>query len=393
MNIRSRRWLVGVVLAAFFAGIAFSGGVLFASSHSKWMNPVLAALNQPSASQSDTTSDSGTQGLGLGADTIANMVASAGPAVVRIDTTATTQVQNPFFNDPFFQQFFGQNAQPQTQTQQALGSGFLISADGYLLTNQHVIDGAQTIKVTMMGQAQSVDAQVVGSDKDLDLAVLKINAGSNLPYLKLGNSDKIRLGDWAIAIGNPYGLDHTVTVGVISAKGRSMTIESRSYRNLLQTDASINPGNSGGPLLDLAGEVIGINTAVNEDAQGIGFAIPSNTVQDVLTDLMKGEHIPHPWLGVEIADVTPDVATAYGYSGTTGVVVRSVVNGGPAESAGLQEGDIITGWSGATVADTSDLLQKVQQAGVGAKVSLAIWRSKQSISVSVTLADRPESSS
>ena len=372
------------------AGIAFSGGVLFASSHNKWMSPVLAALNQPSAS-SDTTS--GSAAPGVGPSTIADMVASAGPAVVRIDTTATTQVQNPLFSDPFFRQFFGQNTQPQTQTQQALGSGFLISADGYLLTNQHVIDGAQTIKVTMMGQSQAVDAQVVGSDKDLDLAVLKINAGGSLPYLKLGDSDQIRLGDWAIAIGNPYGLDHTVTVGVISAKGRSMTIESRSYRNLLQTDASINPGNSGGPLLDLAGEVIGIDTAVNEQAQGIGFAIPSNTVQDVLTDLMKGEHIAHPWLGVEIQDVTQDVATAYGYSGATGVVVRSVISGGPAESAGLQEGDIITGWNGATVADTNDLLQKVQTAGVGAKIDLTIWRDKQSITAKVTLADRPDSAS
>ncbi len=235
--------------------------------------------------------------------------------------------------------------------------------------------------------------QVVGSDKDLDLAVLKINDGSNLPYLKLGDSDQIRVGDWAIAIGNPYGLDHTVTVGVISAKGRPMTIEQRNYRNLLQTDASINPGNSGGPLLDLAGEVVGINTAVNEQAQGIGFAIPSSTVEGVLSDLMKGEHISHPWLGVEISDVTQDVASAYGYNGTSGVVVRAVVSGGPADQAGLQEGDIITGWNGVSLADTNDLLQKVQQAGVGAKVELTIWRDKQSISVSVTLADQPSSAS
>jgi Do/DeqQ family serine protease len=389
MDIKSRRWLIGVVLAAFFAGIAFSGGVLFASGHSKWMNPVLAALNQSPAS---TDTASGSTMPGVGPSTIADMVAGAGPAVVRIDTTATTQVQNPFFNDPFFRQFFGQDySQPQTQMQQALGSGFLISADGYLLTNQHVIDGAQTIEVTIMGQSKPVAAQVVGSDKDLDLAVLKINDGSNLPYLKLGDSDKIRLGDWAIAIGNPYGLDHTVTVGVISAKGRSMTIESRSYRNLLQTDASINPGNSGGPLLDLAGEVIGINTAVNQQAQGIGFAIPSNTVNDVLNDLMKGAHISHPWLGVEISNVTQDVATAYGYNGTSGVVVRSVISGGPADKAGLQDGDIITGWNGASVADTNDLLQKVQQAGVGAKINLTIWRDKQSVTASVTLVDQPSS--
>ncbi len=389
MDTRNRRWLIGVILAAFFAGIAFSGGVLFASSHSKWMNPVMAALNQSPASQSDT--DSGSPAPGVGSSTIADMVASAGPAVVRINTTATTQVQNPLFSDPFFQQFFGQNSQPQTETQQALGSGFLISADGYLLTNEHVIDGAQTIEVTIMGQSKSVAAQVVGSDKDLDLAVLKINDGSNLPYLKLGDSDNTRLGDWAVAIGNPYGLDHTVTVGVISAKGRSMIIEGRNYRNLLQTDASINPGNSGGPLLDLAGDVIGINTAVNEQAQGIGFAIPSNTVNDVLADLLKGVQIPHPWLGVEITDVTQDVATAYGYSGTSGVVVRSVISGGPAAAAGLQEGNIITDWNGTSVADTNDLLQKVQQAGVGAKINLTIWRDKQSVTASVALANQPTS--
>jgi Do/DeqQ family serine protease len=390
MNTNSKRWLVGVILAAFFAGIVFSGGVLFASVHNKWMNPVLAQLNPSQVSQGDSASG---PMPGVGPDTIADMVANAGPAVVRIDTTVTTQVDNPFFNDPFFRQFFGQDSnQPQTQTQQALGSGFLISADGYLLTNEHVIDGAQTIKVTIMGKSQPVDAKVVGSDKDLDLAVLKINDGGNLPYLKLGDSDKIRLGDWAIAIGNPYGLDHTVTVGVISAKGRSMTIEGRSYRNLLQTDASINPGNSGGPLLDLAGDVIGINTAVNEQAQGIGFAIPSNTVEDVLNDLMKGEPIAHPWLGVEIEDMSQDVASASGYSGTSGVIIREVVSGGPADLAGIQEGDIITGWNGATVVDTNDLLQKVQQAGVGAKVVLTIWRDNKTINVNVALADRPSTS-
>jgi Do/DeqQ family serine protease len=357
------------------------------------MKPVLAALNSPQTTQSDTASG---VAPGVGSSTIADTVANAGPAVVRIDTTTTTTTQedNPLFNDPFFRQFFGQDyTQPETRTQQALGSGFLISADGYLLTNEHVIDGAQQIQVTIMGNSKPLDATVVGSDKELDLAVLKIDDGSDLPYLKLGDSDKIRAGDWVIAIGNPYGLDHTVTVGVISAKGRPMTIENRNYRNLLQTDASINPGNSGGPLLDLAGEVVGINTAVSEQAQGIGFAIPSSTVDEVLSDLMKGEHVSHPWLGVEIQDVTQDVANAYGYNGTNGVVVRAVVNGGPSSSAGIQEGDIITGWNGAPVADTDDLLQKVSQAGVGTKVELTIWRDKQQVELSVTLADRPDSAS
>jgi S1-C subfamily serine protease len=233
-----------------------------------------------------TSQDSGMPGLGP--DTIADTVAAAGPAVVKIETEVTTQVDNPFFDDPLFQQFFGQDSsQPQTEVEQGLGSGFLISPDGYLLTNEHVIDGATSIMVTIAGQSQPVSGQVVGSDKDLDLAVLKVNAGSDLPYLKFGDSDNSRVGDWAIAIGNPYGLDNTVTVGVISAKGRPVTVQNHDYPNLLQTDASINPGNSGGPLLDLNGDVIGINTAVDEQAQGIGFAIPSNTAKNLIDSVNK----------------------------------------------------------------------------------------------------------
>jgi S1-C subfamily serine protease len=210
--------------------------------------------------------------------------------VVEIQTEVTTEVDNPLFDNPFFQQFFGQDfSQSQTEVQQGLGSGFLISSDGYLLTNEHVIDGATSIMVTIIGQPNPVSAQVVGSDQALDLAVLKVNAGSNLPYLKLGDSDNTRVGSWAIAIGNPYGLDNTVTVGVISAKGRPITVQDHDYPNLLQTDASINPGNSGGPLLDLNGNVIGINTAVDEQAQGIGFAIPSNTAKDALNSLMNNQ--------------------------------------------------------------------------------------------------------
>jgi S1-C subfamily serine protease len=224
----------------------------------------------------------------IGANTIPDIVAAASPAVVKIETQTTTEVENPFFNDPFFRQFFGQGAfPPQYEVQKGLGSGILISANGYLLTNEHVIDGAQQIQITITGQPQPVPAQVIKSDQDLDLAVLKVNAGTNLPYLKLGDSDQTRVGSWAIAIGNPYGLDHTVTVGVISAKGRPITVQDHNYPNLLQTDASINPGNSGGPLIDLNGEVIGINTAVDTAAQGIGFAIPSNTAAAYLGSLIQ----------------------------------------------------------------------------------------------------------
>ncbi len=383
MNSKRNRIIVGIILAAFLAGIAFAGGIVFASGHN-WLNPVLAALNTPQA-----TDTAKSLLPGVGPNTIADIVSNTGPSVVKIVTTQTTQVDNPFLSDPFFRQFFGQNYdQPQTQVQEALGSGFLISADGYLLTNEHVIEGAQKIQVTIMGKSKPVSARVVGSDRDLDLAVLKVDTGGTLPYLQLGNSDQTRVGNWVIAIGNPYGLDHTVTVGVISAKGRPIKVEDRSYRNLLQTDASINPGNSGGPLLDLSGAVIGINTAVSAQAQGIGFAIPSNTVKDVLNQLMNNGKVSRAWLGVEIQDVTSDIATAYGYNDTNGVVVRAVVGGGPASSAGLQEGDIITAWNGAAVSNTDDLLQKIQDAGVGAKIELTIWRDRQQTKATVTLAER-----
>jgi Do/DeqQ family serine protease len=315
-----------------------------------------------------------------------------GPAVVKIETTVTTRGRtvDPFFNDPFFREFFGrQFLPPEARVRQELGSGVIISQDGYILTNEHVIGDAQEIQVTIVGRSKPVRARVVGADHDLDLAVLKVDAGSNLPTLKLGNSDQVAVGEWVIAIGNPYGLDHTVTVGVISAKGRPITVEDRSYRNLLQTDASINPGNSGGPLLTLQGEVIGINTAVSTQAQGIGFAIPSNTVKGVLEDLIKKGKVSRGWLGVEIQDVTPAIADYFGLSRLEGVLIRNVVSGGPAARSGLRSGDIVLAWNGNKIESTEDLLQKIQEAGPGKKVQLTIWRDRRSQQISVTLDERP----
>lgn len=386
---KSNRALVAVILAAFFAGIAFSGGVLFASGHG-WINQVLALK---SAQQTpDVTSSSQDGAPGVGPNTIADIVDKAGPAVVKIETIVTSpSPYDPFFNDPFFREFFGQQFgfPPAAREQQGLGSGFIISSDGYILTNEHVIEGAQQIQVTIVGRSKPLQAKVVGSDRELDLAVLKVDAGSNLPTLKLGNSDQIAVGNWVIAIGNPYGLDHTVTVGVISAKGRPVTVEDRSYRNLLQTDASINPGNSGGPLLNLSGEVIGINTAVSAQAQGIGFAIPSNTVKGVLQDLMKKGKVTRGWLGVEIQDVTPGIASYFAYPGSEGVMVRDVIPGGPAAKAGLVQGDIIVAWNSSRVKNTDDLLGRIQQAGPGKKVELSVWRNQNMKKITVTLGERP----
>lgn len=384
MDVRRNRLLIGIIVAVIMVCLAFTGGILFAYSQND-KNPILAGLQLP---QTNPDGAAGDTLPGIGPDTIADTVASVGPAVVKIVTVTNTTVNNPFFDDPFFRQFFGQNAPPETRQQEGMGSGFLISADGYLLTNEHVIEGAQKIQVTIMGKSKAIDAQVVGSDRELDLAVLKIDAGNDLPYLKMGDSEQIRAGNWVIAIGNPYGLDHTVTVGVISAKGRPIDVEDRHYRNLLQTDASINPGNSGGPLMGLNGEVIGINCAVSAQAQGIGFAIPINTVKDVVDDLITSGHVSRAWLGVEIQDITQDAATDYGYSGAEGVVVRAVVSGGPAAGVGIKEGDVIITLNDAKVVDTDDLLQKIQKAGIGSTIKLTIWRDRQQVSVNVKLEER-----
>ncbi len=391
MRLRENKLLVAAVLVAFVAGIAFAGGILFASGR-LWLNPVLAGLVSGGEKELNTASAEPVL-PGVGPNTIADIVAKAGPAVVKIETLVTTGTRqwDPFFSDPFFREFFGRDFvfPPATRVQRGLGSGFLITSDGYILTNEHVIEGAEEIQVTLTGRQKPYKARVVGSDRDLDLAVLKIDAGTGLPYLRLGDSDRVAVGNWVIAIGNPYGLDHTVTVGVISAKGRPVTVQDRSYRNLLQTDASINPGNSGGPLLNLSGEVIGINTAVNAQAQGIGFAIPSNTVKEVLEDLMKKGKVRRGWLGVSIQEVTPAIAEYFGLEASGGVFVREVVAGSPADKAGIQAGDILLPWNGSKIAGVDDLLEKIQKAGPGKRVQLTLWRARRLVQVSVVLGERP----
>lgn len=323
---------------------------------------------------------------------IADMVEKASPAVVNIKSTikVNSVYDNPLLNDPFFRSFFGNqtyNAIPQYET--GIGTGFLISTDGYILTNQHVIENATSVMVQLNGKSQEISAQVVGSDRELDLAVLKIS-GSNYPVLPLGDSDKMRVGEWVVAIGQPYGLDHTVTAGVISAKGRPITIEDREYKNLIQTDAAINPGNSGGPLLNLNGEVIAINTAVNAEAQGIGFAIPINTVNDVLQDLISGNKIVRPYLGIRMTDLNEQLRSDLGVgSSTKGAVVVEVMNGTPAASAGLASKDIVTSLNGTQVESASGLQDLIAAHKVGEKVSLNVIRSGKQITLSATLQAKP----
>ncbi len=312
----------------------------------------------------------------------ADLAEKASPAVVNISTVKVVEVSqrlrrffSPFGkNDPFEQFFnrFFESLPPTKKKEYALGSGFIISPDGYIVTNYHVISKADKIKVILKGGKHIYKAKVIGTDPETDLALLKINAHRKLPYLKFGDSDKVRPGDWVIAIGNPFGLDHTVTAGIISAKGR--VIGAGPYDDFLQTDASINPGNSGGPLLNMKGEVIGINTAIVASGQGIGFAIPSNMAKQVIAQLKKYKMVKRGWLGVTIQDVDEETAKALGLPEAKGALVASVIPGDPASRAGIKVGDVIISVNGKPVQDSRDLTRKIGGFAPGTRIKITVWR-------------------
>jgi serine protease Do len=371
-----RRTIVMVAVAALIAGVMFTGGCQLV----KDLYPT---------KQEDGGGLATAELLpGVGPDAIADVVSQTSPAVVKISTrTNTGSSGNPFWDDPFFRQFFG--LPDRQREQEGLGSGFIMSAEGYVLTNEHVVGGADEITVTVTGFDKELPARLVGSDYDLDLALLKLDAGKELPFLPLGNSDQIRVGNWVIAIGNPYGLDHTVTTGVISAKGRPIVVDDRQYENLLQTDASINPGNSGGPLLNLKGEVVGINTAINAEAQGIGFAIPTSTVLRVLEDLKSGVSAVRPWIGVQVRSVDEDAMRSLGLDKAEGALVVGVIRNSPAEKAGLRQGDVILEFNANKIGNADELVAAIKACQVNARVNALVYRNRQLHTVELTIAEKP----
>jgi len=376
-----RTTLIAVFLAMLLEGALLA--VVFFFYAKENFNPVLAASGtETTMNASIPTADT---------NSIADTVAKTSSAVVKIETLtkSTNHYTDPFFNDPFFREFFGTQSpfREEENYAEGMGSGFIISEDGYVLTNEHVIGSATEINVYLANQEKSLPAKVVGSDEELDLAVLKINA-TKLPYLKLGNDNNIRVGEWVIAIGNPYGLDHTVTAGVISAKGRPVQVEDRQYKNLLQTDASINPGNSGGPLLNLAGEVIGINTAVNSSAQGIGFAIPASTVTTVLETLIENGKVSRPWMGVYIQTLNTELANQLELQSSEGALLSGIVAGSPAAKAGLQQGDVILSINKQKITDASDITDFIEKSKVGDKVTLLVERNGSKQNITVTLVEK-----
>jgi len=320
------------------------------------------------------------------------------PAVVNISTTpkktparGTGSEQEPqerfrdFFGPEFYEKYF---KRPPREEARASGSGVIVDPDGYILTNNHVVENAQEITVRL-SDARKFAARLVGRDPKTDLAVLKVEApGGGLPAAALGDSDRLRVGQWAIAIGNPFGLDRTVTVGIISATARTR-VGVATYESFIQTDASINPGNSGGPLLNLDGKVIGINTAIVATGQGIGFSIPVNMAKEVMRQLIAKGRVVRGWLGIVIQDVTDELAASFGVNEREGVLVTDVMKGGPAESAGLRPGDVITELGATRIAEVPDLQKRVAAVAPGESITLTVVRDRKPLAVTVKAGEMP----
>jgi serine protease Do len=315
------------------------------------------------------------------------------PAVVSIASSRMVKVpQSPFFNDPFFQQFFGRQGPqaPQQQRERGLGSGVIVSPDGYILTNNHVIDKATDIKV-MLSDKRQFPGKVVGADPKTDIAVVKIEATS-LPTIILGDSSKIEVGDYAFAIGNPFGVGETATMGIISATGRN-GLDIEDYEDFIQTDAAINPGNSGGALLNARGELVGINTAILSGGsggnQGIGFAIPINMAKYVMDQILKHGKVVRGYIGVGVQELTPDLAKAFNVPPGKGALVGTVEPNSPADKAGVKRGDIIIDLNGQPITGSNDLRLKVGSMAPGTKVTLKINRNGDTRDISLALGEAP----
>jgi serine protease Do len=331
------------------------------------------------------------------------------PSVVQVESVMEQRTSSrrggpnvlPFGDDEqgpeLFRRFFGDmpfDQMPQPRRRAASGSGFIVDSKGYILTNNHVVDGASRVKVKLMDDTTEYTAKVIGSDPELDLAVLKIDAGRPLQAVKIGNSDSVQVGDWAVAIGSPFGLQATVTAGIISAKGRALGDRDHQLQRFLQTDAAINPGNSGGPLLDIRGEAIGVNTmiATNTGAfQGVGFALPINLAVNSYNQIIKTGKVSRGAIGILFdRNQKPELLKVYGGDGTSGVFVTQVTPGTPADEAGMRQGDIITSYNGKPVKDGEELVGMVSQTPVGSSVPVTVLRDGKPVKMTLKIAERAD---
>lgn len=424
-NQRPKKTSFKSIIAGTLAGMLIMlSGMVYADKQNLFTSA--EATNNASVPATATTSNATKASVVLpmtNPGDVTNVVNQAGAAVVKIETLvksskqSSSQSTSPYSNDPFYEYFFGgrsggtdsnngqngggngitDNSTTDQLVPTGIGSGFIFDKEGYILTNEHVVHNADVVQVTLQDNEKPYEAKVLGTSYELDLAVLKIE-GSNFPSIPFGNSDNTKVGEWLVAIGNPQGFDHTVTAGVLSAKERGgITIQgengekNREYEHLLQTDASINPGNSGGPLLNLNGEVVGINVAVSSTAQGIGFAIPTSTVNEVLEKLKNNEKIPEkpiPFIGASLMTMTSEVAKQMGTDITEGSVVSSVVYNSPAYKADLQPYDIITAADGTKYTTKEELIGYIQKQEVGKEVNLSVVRRGKTIDIKVTIGNK-----
>jgi serine protease Do len=379
---RNKKWyvMIGVLIVAAFVSLYIKGRLVGGE----------VAGVQGGAKPPPITFDRGLPSL-------SGLVKDTKPSVVNISTTTVVRgidlpgrFGNPFRdffgNDEFFDKFFHEEPRREFK-QKSLGSGVIIDKEGYILTNNHVVEKASSIRVKM-SDGKEYDAKVIGKDAKTDIALIKVNVRNSLPVAVLGDSDALEVGDWVLAIGNPYGLDHTVTAGIVSAKGR--VIGQGPYDDFIQTDASINPGNSGGPLFNLRGEVIGINTAIISGGQGIGFAIPINMAKALLPQLKNRGKVVRGWLGVVIQKVTPELAKGFGLKESEGALVSDVMEDSPASKAGIKRGDVIVSFDGKRIKEMDQLPRIVAATVVGKGVKVGLIRDGKPLEVEVTVAEGRE---
>lgn len=388
MSFDRRSFKVGIIAGVFLiTGVL--AGVIF-SSRFDWLPNANSAATEPAT----------VPVTGPTPPNFVPIVKAVMPAVVNISTTRMVRQDgaeqgSPFMDDPFFRQFFGdqfkhQFQMPRERRENSLGSGVIVSADGFIITNNHVIAKADEIKV-VLNDKREFTGKVIGTDPKSDIAVIKID-GKNLPTIPWGDSDKLEVGEYVLAIGNPFGLNQTVTQGIVSAVGRA-NVGIADYEDFIQTDAAINPGNSGGALVNVRGQLVGINTAIFSRSggyMGIGFAVPSNMTRAVMDSLRKDGKVVRGWLGVSIQEVTLELAKQFGLKESKGALVSEVIAGSPAAAAGIQSGDIITSFNGREVANPSLLRNMVAQTTVGKTVKVELLRDKKPMTLDVHISEQPK---
>ena len=395
-----KRTIKSLSLMLLGGGIALGGNYLvnspqlIASPLNNLGSSNLLAQTKPSVTQPEVPVNSAATATNF----VTNVVNQVGPAVVRINASRTVETRVPeAFNDPFFRRFFGSQipAIPDKQIQRGTGSGFIVSSDGLILTNAHVIDGADKVTVALK-DGRNLEGTVMGTDPITDMAVVKIEA-EDLPAVSFGSSEELQIGEWAIAIGNPLGLDNTVTTGIISATGRSSSQVGVGDKRIdfIQTDAAINPGNSGGPLLNSQGEVIGINTAIIQNAQGLGFAIPIDTAKNIAEQLIAKGKVDHPFIGIRMASLTPEVVQQlksrqnFILDRDNGVIIVEVMPNSPAAQAGLRAGDIIQAIDGRDIKTADEIQKAVEQVNVGTTLPLTLNRQGENLDLNVEVGVLP----